>query len=227
MAIVSQYRGNVHAVAAALSPPRFQTYLDAKYGVYHDAMDLYEWNAKVSNALFFSMHVCEVVIRNAASDAISTVYGNQWPYSHAFHQSLPNPKGNRVFNPRRELQRVAKKHPTASGKVIADLKFMFWESMFTSRFDVQIWHNNLQVVLPHASTVLSISSSSQLRHRIYKNLNLIRGVRNRIAHHEPIFHHKLQEVLDAANELVSCRCPSTYQWLSQSEMASHYLQNTV
>lgn len=225
MSSVSKFRGNVTAIAGALSLPRFQTYLNEKGGDYCAAMDLYEWNAKTSNALFFAMHVCEVVIRNAVAEAIETVYGANWPYSAAFQQSLPNAKGGKVFNPRRELEKVARTHPNAPGKVIADLKFIFWETMFTYRFDVQIWHKNLLKVLPNATSSLGLQTPSEVRSHIHTSLNNIRAVRNRIAHHEPIFSRNLQAVLNASKELVLCRCASTHQWLVSSEQATTYIQN--
>lgn len=224
--VVSQFRGDLRAVEAALSQPRFQTYLAAKKGSHTEAMDLYEWNAKVSNALFFPMHVCEVAIRNAASEAIGTVFGPNWPYSHAFLQTLPNP-GGPVFNPRKELKKVAAKHPNSTGKVIADLKFIFWESVFTNRFDVQIWHKNICNVLPNAAACLPATTPGGVRSVVHTHLELIRRTRNRIAHHEPVFSKNLQEVLDAALVLINFRCQHTHLWVTQSEEASRYIQNPV
>lgn len=226
MASVSQYRGNLTAVQATLSQPRFGTYLSAKSGVHTDAMDLYEWNAKVGCALFFPMHICEVAIRNAASEAIEKIFGPNWPYSDAFQRTLPSPGGS-AFNPRRELKRVAAKHPGAPGKVIADLKFAFWEAIFTQRFEIQIWYRHISSVLPNAPTILGSSSPAAVRSHVHTKLELIRKTRNRIAHHEPIFSQNLQDVFDAAMSLISLRCSSTHQWIQHSESATHLLQNPV
>jgi len=224
--VVSQFRGNLHAVEAVLSQPRFQTYLVAKQGSHAKAMDLYEWNAKISNALFFPMHVCEVAIRNAASEAISAVFGQNWPYLQAFWHTLPNIRGP-LFNPRKELEKVAARYPNAPGKVIADLKFVFWESIFTSRFDVQIWHRHILNVLPNSGTYLNGMSPGDVRGQVHTSLELIRKTRNRIAHHEPVFSRNLQAVLDASMMLIQLRCQDTHQWVTQSEEASKYIQNPV
>lgn len=225
--VVSHFRGNLQAIEATLSRPRFATYLTAKNGDYTEAMDLYEWNAKVSNALFFPMHVCEVAIRNAASEAIGSVFGANWPYSQSFLQTLPNPKGM-VFNPRKELATVAAKHPNAPGKVIADLKFIFWESMFTHRFDVQIWHRHIGRILPNAAAYFPPTTSpGGVRSFVHTHLQLLRSTRNRIAHHEPIFSANLQKVLDAALILIHLRCQDTHSWVTASEEVGRYVQNPV
>lgn len=222
--VVSGFRGNISAVEQALSLPRFQTYLAARHGVYEDAMDLYEWNAKISNALFFPMHVCEVAIRNAVSEAIGKVHGPNWPYSRAFQQTLPDLRGP-TFNPRNELKKIATKHPGAPGKVIADLKFIFWETMFTQRFCTQIWHKSIHNVLPYASANIPAATPVMLVSHVHTRLGKIRGIRNRIAHHEPIFSENLSQILDASKELVHLRCKSTHAWLQQSESVSLYLSN--
>jgi hypothetical protein len=96
------------------------------------ALALYAWNAQVSASLLAPLHLCEVVIRNAVSDALVAVYGGQWPWVPVFENSLPSPKVG--FNPRRELVRARERqhstaqHSTAqhsTGKVIAELKMVF------------------------------------------------------------------------------------------------------
>lgn len=47
--------------------------------VHAGALALYAWNAQVSAALMAPLHLCEVVVRNAAADAIAAVYGVNWP----------------------------------------------------------------------------------------------------------------------------------------------------
>jgi hypothetical protein len=63
----------INAVRAALSAARMGTF-EAAAGVQSDddpaALLLYAWNAEVSGAFLAPLHVCEVVIRNAVSDAL-------------------------------------------------------------------------------------------------------------------------------------------------------------
>ncbi len=224
--MVSQYRGNLQAIQANLSLPRFATYLNARGGVHADALDLYEWNAKLACALLFPMHVCEVSIRNAASEAIEKIFGPNWPYDPSFQKTLPSPFGP-VFNPRNELLRAANKFPGAPGKVIADLKFAFWETMFTKRFDTQVWYRHIAIVLPYASSELGTNVPAAIRKEVHDKLELIRKIRNRVAHHEPVFHHNLQGVFDASLKLISLRCSDTHQWVQKSEEVTPLLSSPV
>jgi len=84
----------INAVRAALSAARMGTF-EAAAGVQSDddpaALLLYAWNAEVSGAFLAPLHVCEVVIRNAVSDALAVV-GNiraQLARSHARLQPAP------------------------------------------------------------------------------------------------------------------------------------------
>jgi len=119
------------ALPDTFSAPRFATYLAAKDGNKVEAPEPYRWNLDVSSAFFAPLQVCEVGIRNAVADAIERTYGADWPYRQSFEMALPDPP--RSYNPRADLLRH-KSRPT-KGKVIAELKFIFWQHMFTERHD--------------------------------------------------------------------------------------------
>lgn len=208
------------AIRLALSEARLGTYealIKPPTPKLDGALALYAWNAKVSAAMLAPLHICEVVIRNAVSDAISAVYGPQWPWSTVFEQSLPTPFN--AFNARRELMRARDGQPS-TGKVIAELNMMFWQKMFTGRFDNRIWNANLLLVMPHLDAAKSVST---LRSMIHGDLEQLRGLRNRIAHHEPIFTRVLNDDLTKINHLIAFRCPVTAAWMMNNQHASEIL----
>ncbi len=166
------------------------------------------------------LHVYEVVIRNAVSDALSAVYGAQWPWSPAFEQSLPNPSDRRVFNPNRELNR-ARSGQQSTGKVIAELKMVFWQKMFTGRFDTRIWNPHLRTVMPHLDPAKTVQ---ELRRSIHADLEQLRMLRNRIAHHEPIFKRSLAGDFTKIQALIAFRCPTTSAWMVQNQQAQALIQ---
>lgn len=205
---------NNSAVRAALSEPRFSTYLAATGNDEAKAVALYGWNARVAAALMLPAHFAEVCTRNAASEAIERVYGPDWPWDHGFRTSLPNPpQAARTYNPRRDLINTASRQPS-TGKVIAELKFAFWPSMFTARHDGRLWTPHIRSVFPHAS-----ASASKLRSTVYTDLDSIRRLRNRVAHHEPLLTADLATALAAMSQLVHLRSAVTGNWVDAMEEA--------
>ncbi|MET3109390.1 hypothetical protein AAKU58_004242 [Oxalobacteraceae bacterium GrIS 1.18] len=162
--------------------------------------------------------MCEVVVRNAVSEALTALtaeYGANWPWNPAFVGSLPT-KGK--FNMRTHLT-SKRKGKVTTGKVIPELAFVFWEKMFTGRFDAQIWNKHLANVMPNLNAAWSVQTA---RGKISVDLNKIRGLRNRIAHHEPIFSRPLASEFALIEELIQFRCPVTAAWMVQHQQATPF-----
>lgn len=209
---------NELAIKDVLSPARISTYEAAVVGSPATALELYSWNAQVSGALLTPLHICEVAIRNAIALAIESIYGSNWPWSSGFERSLPNPKVG--YNPKVDLFNARLKlHST--GKVIPELKFVFWERMLTGRYDHRIWNGQLLKVFPNLNPNDPISVS---RKKIYDGLEQIRKLRNRIAHHEPIFTRNLTDDLAVIASLIEYRCFDTAKWMRSNQSASAVIQ---
>jgi len=157
-----------------------------------------------------------VVVRNAVADALTAVYGARWPWSPVFENSLPAPSFG--YNPRRDLQRNRVAHATA-GNVIPELKFVFWQNMFTSRYDGRIWSSHLMGVLPNLDPLKTVA---QLRRELYQDLEHVRLLRNRIAHHEPIFKRHLRDDLEKVAALIRFRCDTTASWMMEAQRVTQY-----
>lgn len=194
------------------STPRFATYLAEKNGDKTKALALYQWNLEVSCAFLAPLQVCEISIRNAISEAIELTYGGNWPYVRSFKISLANPRSG--YSPRGNLLQHRTKPTT--GKVIAELKFVFWERMFTSRHDNAIWNAHLRSVLPSFDAE-GLKTVQQLRGEAFNTLSDIRSLRNRIAHHEPIFRRNIQEEYERIRRVVSWRNEVAAAWLDKVE----------
>jgi len=210
----------IQAVRNALSLPRIETY-EKSVVVTGDegpaAIALYLWNAQISGAFMAPLHICEVVIRNAVSDTLTAVYVDRWPWSPVFEASLPTPSWG--YNPRADLTFNRKKQLT-TGKVIPELKFVFWQKMFTGRYDVRLWDIQLRRVLPNLDAAKPVDA---LRKEIYADLEHVRFLRNRIAHHEPIFRRNLADDLAKIEALVQFRCRVTAAWMMANQRVTDYL----
>lgn len=206
---------------AVLSAPRFATYLRETDGDRHGAMELYCWNTNVSSAFYVLLQFCELAVRNAAVEAIEKEFGENWHLNRGFAYSLKNPTKRNAYNPRNDLTQCAKRLPTA-GKVVAELRFAFWQHLFVTAHDPRLWDQHFTDVFPGHDTTLTIA---QARAQIYQDLDVLRRLRNRIAHHEPIFARDLDDDQKRTRRLISWRRPRTAAWLDTFETVTSTLRS--
>jgi len=199
-------------IPRVISEPRFKRYLDEKNGNQREALALYRWNSEVSGALMFPMHMSEIAVRNGIHGALTRRYGQRWPWVDAFEQSLPSPRG-RYYNPRKDLQRT-RSNLLTTGKVVAELKFAFWENMLTRRHDGRLWTPYFIVEFPGFSNPQDVYEN---RLNLHEGIEIIRKVRNRIAHHEPIFMRDLIAEYEVMVSVIRSRCPQTAQWVERTQ----------
>lgn len=98
--------------------------------------------------------------------------------------------------------------------MIPELKFVFWQKMFTGRHDTRIWNQHLWRVMPNLDPAKPVAA---LRQAIYGDLERVRQLRNRIAHHEPIFSRVLMDDYQTILTLVTYRCTITAAWLDSKQ----------
>lgn len=197
-----------------ISAPRFATYLQYCCNDRTKALKLYQWNLQLSSAFVIPIHLLEVSIRNAVVEALENIHTSNWPWTQGFIRSLPNPTS--TYSPRKDLMSVARREPTM-GKVVAELKFVFWEKMFTTRHDARIWNDHLKVILPYSPTAMTVS---QIRSCIYNDIGQIRELRNRIAHHEPIFSRNTIDDYNKILKMISWRNKVTSEWMDSFQLVT-------
>lgn len=208
----------IDAIKTTLSAARLATFdVAAGFSPCADLLEKYSWHALTSAAFFASLHICEVAIRNGIDEALTNTYGPDWPWNPTFEHSLPSPRGNNL-NPKKELLRARGKLATGTkGKVITELKFAFWCHMFTSRYQVRIWDTNVYASFPN---IPAFYSASQARQAIYLELESLRKLRNRIAHHEPILALPLSDRQTSIKALLVWRSSDISTWHATWETIS-------
>ena len=203
-----------------LSAPRFARYLAETGNDTEQALKLYQWNLELSGEFLKVLHICEIGIRNGISDAITEVHGDRWPWVQGFRVSLQNPR--RGYNPRRNLEDVARLQPS-TGKVIAELKFAFWERMLNSSHQQRLWDHKLEHGFPNADRT---KGSAAAREKLRNSTYAVRSLRNRIAHHEPIFYRpSLTDDFDHIISLIDARCAHSAAWIGRWERVTFLLNN--
>ncbi len=201
-----------------ISNPRLSTYLVTCNRNVDHALSLYQWNMQISAAFMVPLHVCEIAIRNGVVEAIESVYGQSWHLNRHFQKTLPNP--TRGYNPSLDLAHNSQAHANP-GKVVAGLKFAFWEKMLTARHDMPIWSHHFKTAFPGSDQNMPIHS---LRGEAYNSVSAIRSFRNRIAHHEPVYARCLLDDFDLIMKMIMWRSKEAARWVDRIQTVTTLLK---
>lgn len=177
-----------------LSAGRFATYLTVSGGSRERALDLYEWNARLSAAFLHDLSHLEVGLRNACDRQLTeaVVAGDtHWTDAATLLMLFPvvsrhDRASGRQYDanaiPRSNVERARKSATTARntppvpGKTVAEIMFGFWTYLFSDLHEKTIWVPYLHKAFPPGTD----------RNQLNATLASLRDFRNRVAHHEHI-----------------------------------------
>lgn len=190
----------VLAAAAALSVPRLSSY-KRFFGVITDAdaYGMHRWNEALSGLLFKCVSLTEIVMRNRIHEVFSTYYGTvgwagsrDW-YSHLQLSGISQDSIRGVtHNKNRHTGVWTPKTPAPSpDDVISSQTFGFWANLFEVSQDIGGSSISWPVLFPkifqgHRQTSPSFWGQGQ-RDVVLARIKTCNAVRNRIAHHEPLW----------------------------------------
>ena len=137
---------------------------------------LYMWNTALSESLYPALQAIEITLRNGIHNAVSSVFKNEYWYD-----SIVAEKNKRPLDRVKERLTIDKM-PLTPSRIVAGLTFGFWVSLFYRSYEGILWPKLLQEVFPNIPRTL------RTRRIIVKRLQLIQTLRNRVSHHEPIWH---------------------------------------
>ncbi|MCA9833979.1 MAG: Abi family protein [Thermomicrobiales bacterium] len=174
-----------------LGAPRFEKYLLLCAGDRQRALATYEWNVRLGLALMRDICHFEIALRNTYDRAIS----ERWDGTDHWLLSADSPVFTRSEH-NRSLRTDAQDLKTrwaisdaiarattddsvvpSSGKIVAELTLGVW-----SRFTFKLNEHNLWIPYLRYAFPLEVT-----RDDVHGNVMRIHGMRNRIAHHEPVF----------------------------------------
>ena len=196
---------------AWLSRERLGTYLDAAGGDREGAIRLYVWNTAVSAAFYGPLQGLEVALRNAMHRGLADRYGDAWYDNRA--AGLDRGAMERIASARTELARDG--HGDDPPRVVAALSFGFWVSLLgpggrvgarrKANYEMTLWRPALRGAFAHRAKLT--------RKEAHRPLNALRMLRNRIAHHEPLFARDLSRDHERIVEVVGWITPGTRRWV--------------
>lgn len=184
-----------------LTPDRLGTYQRACSGDSDQALLLYAWNISIAAAFWGSFNVLEVALRNTVHTELGALAGQEdwWNATlplHPFEQK-------RVADAQLSAQR-AQGQKVQHGHVVAELSLGFWTGLLANKYHQRLWVPALHRAFPHLSGK---------RRDLHRKLESLRKLRNRIAHHEPIFARNLPADHQWLLDVLSAISPAAVQWV--------------
>ena len=177
------------AVAQSIPTLRLQPYLDLCNGDYVQGINFYLWNIEISGAFWGSFNLLEVALRNSIHQQliVKTGHPDWWDQPTMLH-----------LNERLILEKVKEKFIEKgiefdAGDLISELGLGFWVALLSNKYHQALWVNSLENAFP---------GYSGRRNQLYMDLDRLRKLRNRIAHHEPIYRRELSKDQESICEIL-------------------------
>ena len=167
-------------VRKALSVERIEAY--GNDGATHTiTLARYLLNLALCESLYSPLQLCEVALRNSLHRHLAGCVGMEdWFDSTSF--KLAPWAVAEVFRAKDKITRSGR--PVTPGRVIAELQFGFWTSLFEGQYEGRngFLPSGIKEVFPH------LPKSLHNRKGLKRTLETIRMLRNRVFHHERIIH---------------------------------------
>jgi len=131
-------QGPLNALERALSVERLSPYLDLAEGDRKYAIHLYEWNTKVSEALYGIVQGFEVCLRNAIHETLTASFKCDTWWDHA---PLEAEQKKQVDQARQRI--IDDGREVTSGRIVAELMFGFWTALSGTIYAQTLWDHHL------------------------------------------------------------------------------------
>ena len=200
---------------------RLAPYLIASKGDRLSAVGLYLWNIEVSSSFWTPLSLVEIALRNTMSDAFSINKGKDWCLSP--QEWIADEDARRLDQIRSRLRQRGVVHPTVD-HVVNDSHFGLWTGFLGPGlprhpkldYETQLWQRFLHRSFPE----VGIEGRKAL-HRLASD---VRQFRNQVAHHSPIFHRDLDEMLATVESLARIIDPALGVFIQENHSVSELLK---
>jgi hypothetical protein len=186
-----------------ITDARFAPYLTHARGDHETAVAFYVWNARISAAMFETLHHVEVLVRNAIDEQFPPIDLSAAPDA----TWLRNPailNEAALQRARETIERIVRdgKTPTR-GSVVAGLSFAFWRALFDKKYH-QLWVSHLHRAFP---------AGSGDRAEVAALTSKLVPFRNRLAHHETIIRRPITAHYSEMLTLAGLIDPDARTWI--------------
>ncbi|MCL2804265.1 MAG: hypothetical protein FWD29_10020 [Micrococcales bacterium] len=219
------------AVVGAISAPRLEPYLAVAGGNNREALRLYQWNIDLSGAVYETLHVFEVFLRNGIDCCLS-----EWNASQTDQTAGRRHEPEWLLDPARLLRRLVGEniarateqariaHRGNAGRtvthpdVVAQLSFGTWRYLLPDRDPGRrrLWADALHAAFPNldgppAGLVARVDGAYRLR--------------NRVAHLEPLLSAGLiRKELNGMRWVLAAINPDLEAWFVSRQRVTRILR---
>lgn len=177
-----------------ISAQRMRKYLVACGGDTKKAMTLYRYNLELSKEMFTVISCFEVALRNRIDNVLVNHLGNEWLKDSILRGGIFN-VDTRVANTKKIIEKayngLLNDGKYSHHKLLAEMEFGIWKYMYAAP-QYALTGNVLLDVFPNKpKTTVKIQFDNSY---VFRELDYINKLRNRIAHHEPICFNKNQNL---------------------------------
>ncbi len=162
----------------AIAPRRFEAFASQGDQDERAALSRYVWNLELCAALYKPLHFLEIGLRNSVHNSLTSSTGrSDWFNS----SSILKPKElELVTKVRSDLERRGIE--ATPDRIVAGLNFGFWTTLFSSQYEQRIF-------VPHSALMFpNMPKRARSRATVSRRIEDARKLRNRVFHHEPIWH---------------------------------------
>lgn len=195
------------------STERMGRYRAKRDGDVIKAANDYSSNLLLAEAMFPMLNILEIALRNGVHARLTKLYHQEdwwerWVDTRLFSYQ------NRAVNDAKNKLRKRHENQTPD-KLIAELTFGFWCSLFNADFQNTLW-KDLRLIFANCPR------QTRQRNKISPALNQIRSLRNRTFHHEPLLWltPSLLEQHATGLMIINWIDPQLRQWLGNHDRLS-------
>lgn len=169
---------NSRIVERIISKERLEPYLKRHNNDLEKALNHYKINILISQSFYPVLAILEVGLRNSIDYQLTRKFKDEnWFDNIEYIKIASKFHTDRITNARANI--LSEKKAITTGRIISELSFGFWTSLFDLKFERTLW-KNLRLAFPNCPKEI------RKRKTMSSKFNGIRKLRNRIFHHEAI-----------------------------------------
>lgn len=151
-----------------------------------NVLEKYHANVILSESMIPTLHYLEICLRNRIDEVFKVYYTSNWLLNPEFNPIISLQDKKKIDEIIVKIRRE-KKRNAMHDDVVAQMTFGFWCSFFHKKYDPFIWHrkDTFKIIFPN------LPRMNRKRSFVEEKILKIKEIRNRIAHHEPVWNHKV------------------------------------